>query len=431
MIDRYTTAAMSEIWSEENRFAVMLRVELAACRAWSEEGRIPPEALDDILKKATFSIARIEEEERKVHHDVIAFVTSVAESIGENGRYVHLGLTSSDVLDTASSLMLRDALLTVKKATLELDAAVTEKALRYKRLPCVGRTHGIHAEPMSLGLKFLNWHAELGRDLERVELAISQISWGKISGAVGTYALCPPEIEARVCEFLDLKPAPISNQILQRDRHAGVVGALALLGCGLERMAMEIRHLQRTEVGELYEPFGNAQKGSSAMPHKRNPIKSERVCGMARLLRGYALTAMENVALWHERDISHSSAERVIWPDAFHTIHFMLSDMTGIVRALTVDEKRIADDIELTGGLIYSQRVMLALIDELKLPRETVYKIVQDNAMLTAQGGGKFVELLRKDRRLESLIDETKLTSLFELGFYTRYVDRIFERFGL
>ena len=431
MIDRYATAAMSKVWSEESRFAVMLRVELAACRAWSEEGRIPPEVLDDILKKAAFSAPRIAEIESTVHHDVIAFVTSVAESVGENGRYVHLGLTSSDVLDTASSLMLREALLLVKEAALELDSAVTERALQYKRLPCVGRTHGIHAEPMTLGLKFLNWHSELMRDLERIELAISQISQGKISGAVGTYALCPPEIEARVCTFLDLKPALVSNQILQRDRHAQVFNTLALLGSGLERMALEVRHLQRTEVGELYEPFGSGQKGSSAMPHKRNPIKSERVCGMARLLRGYALTAMENVALWHERDISHSSAERVIWPDAFHTIHFMLLDMTDIVRKLTIDERRIQDDIELTKGLIYSQRVMLTLIDELKLPREAVYKIVQDNAMLTAQGEGKFLDLLKKDERLEGLVDEAKLASLFEVGFYTRYVDKIFERFGL
>jgi adenylosuccinate lyase len=431
MIDRYTTAAMSRIWSEENRFAVMLEVELAACRAWSEEGRIPPDALDDILKKAAFSAARIAEIESTVHHDVIAFVTSVAESVGENGRYIHLGLTSSDVLDTASSLMLRKALLLVKEAALELNAAVTEKALRYRHLPCVGRTHGIHAEPMTLGLKFLNWHAELKRDLERIELALSQISQGKISGAVGTYALCPPKIEARACELLDLKPALVSNQILQRDRHAQVLNTLALLGCGLERMALEVRHLQRTEVGELYEPFGSGQKGSSAMPHKRNPIKSERVCGMARLLRGYALTAMENVALWHERDISHSSTERVIWPDAFHTIHFMLLDMTDILRKLAVDEKRIEEDLELTGGLIYSQRVMLTLIDELKLPREAVYKIVQDNAMLTAGGGGKFLDLLKKDERLQDLVDETKLESLFEAGFYIRYVDKIFERFGL
>ena len=428
MIDRYASAAVSEIWSDENRFAVMLRVELAACRAWSEMGKISPEALEDILEKASFSVARIAEIERSVHHDVIAFVTAVAENIGENGRYVHLGLTSSDVLDTASSLMLCESLSLVKKAVLALDEAVVEKAKRYKRLPCVGRTHGIHAEPMSLGLKFLNWHAELERDLERLNLAETQISWGKISGAVGTYALCPPEIEARVCEILGLKPAPVSNQILQRDRHASVVNALALLGCGLERMATEIRHLQRTELGELCEPFGSEQKGSSAMPHKRNPIKSERVCGMARLLRGYALTAMENVALWHERDISHSSTERVIWPDVFHTACFMLSDMTDVIRGLVVDERRLREDLELTGGLIYSQRVMLALIDELKLPRETVYKIVQDNAMRTARGEGKFYDLLAADERLKEVKGE--LERLFNVDFYLRHVDQIFARFG-
>ncbi|MDR3264604.1 MAG: adenylosuccinate lyase [Synergistaceae bacterium] len=431
MIDRYETAEMSAIWSEENRFAVMLQVELAACRAWSERGEIPAEALEDILSRATFSVSRIQEIESAVHHDVIAFVSSVAENVGENGRYIHMGLTSSDVLDTASSILLRESLLAVRKAACDLDAAVVEKARQYRHLPCVGRTHGIHAEPMTLGLKFLNWHAELERDLARVDFAISQIAFGKISGAVGTYALCPPEIEARVCELLNLTPAPVSNQILQRDRHAGVMNAIALLGCGLERMATEVRHLQRTEAGELYEPFGSAQKGSSAMPHKRNPIKSERVCGMARLLRGYAVASMENVALWHERDISHSSTERVIWPDAFHAVHFMLADMTGIVRGLVVDEERIRRNLELTGGLIYSQRVMLALIDELKVPRETAYKIVQENAMRTARGEGKFFDLLREDERLSGVIDAADLSSLFDVDFYTRYVDRIFERFHL
>lgn len=429
MIDRYSTAEMSTLWSEENRFAVMLQVELAACRAWCEKGRIPKEALEDIVGRASFSASRIREIEDKVHHDVIAFVSSVAETVGENGRYIHIGLTSSDVLDTASSIMLRDALLLVRKAVLKLDGAVMAKARQYKHLPCVGRTHGIHAEPMTLGLKFLNWHAELERDLERIDLAISQIAYGKISGAVGTYALCPPEIEARVCELLNLTPAPISNQILQRDRHAQVMNAVALLGCGFERMATEIRHLQRTEVAEIYEPFGSAQKGSSAMPHKRNPIKCERVCGMARLLRGYAVTAMENVALWHERDISHSSTERVIWPDAFHIVHFMAADMTAIVEGLVVDEKRIRQNLEYTGGLVYSQRVMLELIDELQLPRETAYKIVQDNAMRTARGEGKFLELLQADERLRGVIDGNRLASLFDFDFYGRYVDEIFERF--
>jgi adenylosuccinate lyase len=281
-----------------------------------------------------------------------------------------------------------------------------------------------------LGLKLLNWNAELERDVERLDAACSQIAWGKVSGAVGTYAFCPPEIEARVCELLDLGPAPVSNQILQRDRHAAVMGALALLGCGLERMATEVRHLQRTEVGELYEPFGAAQKGSSAMPHKRNPIKCERVCGMARLLRGYALTAMENVALWHERDISHSSTERVIWPDAFHAAHFMLSDMASIVKNLVVDEEKIRRNLDLTGGLVFSQRVMIALIDEMNLSRETAYAIVQENAMRTVRGEGKFLDLLKADARLEGVADGEKLSSLFDVSFYLRHVDRIFDRFA-
>jgi len=430
MIDRYATAAVSKIWNDENRFAVMLQVELAVCRAWSEIGKIPPEALDDILKKATFSVSRIMEIEKTIHHELISFISCVAENIGENGRYIHQGLTSSDVLDTASSIMLRRSLRLIRKATLELDEAVMEKAQQYKYLHCIGRTHGMHTEPTTLGLKFLNWHAELWRDVERIDLAISQIGWGKISGAVGTYALCPPEVEARVCELLELKPIPVSTQILQRDRHAALVNTVALLGSGLERMATEVRHLQRTEVGELYEPFGSEQKGSSAMPHKRNPVKSERVCGMARILRGYALTAMENITLWDERDISHSSTERVIWPDMFHTIHFMLLEMTDIVKNLTVDEKRIKDNLEFTDGLIFSQRVMLALIDEMKLPRDVVYKIVQENAMRTARGEGKFLDLLKADERLKDKVDAATLTALFDLNFYTRYVDQIFARFG-
>ncbi|MCL2010356.1 MAG: adenylosuccinate lyase [Synergistaceae bacterium] len=431
MIKRYATEEMSRIWNEENRYAVMLQVELAACKAWNELGRIPDDALDDIFSKASFSVYRIAEIERSVQHDVISFVTAVAEKIGESGRYLHLGLTSSDVLDTASSLMLREAMQIVRGALLELDAAVVEKAAQYKRLPCVGRTHGVHAAPMTLGLKFLNWHDELLRDIERLDLAMSQSIWGKISGTVGTYAICPPEIEARVCEMLDLKPAPISNQILQRDRHSCMMNAIALLGCGLERMATEIRHLQYTEVGEFCEPLGGYHKGSGTMPHRRNPVKSERICGMARLLRGYALTAMENVALWHERDISYSSTERVIWPDAFHTIHFMLSDMTYVVRGLAIDEKRIADGLELTGGLIYSQRVMLELLDELNLSRDTVYKVVQENAIRTARGEGNFLDLVKRDERIAGKADEKKLESLFDVNFYIRHVDRIFERFGL
>ena len=429
MIERYETREMSELWKEENRFSVMLAVEIAACKAWAEKGRIPAEALNDIESRADFSVERINEIESTVHHDVIAFVTAVAERVGESGRYIHMGLTSSDVLDTASSLMLRKALLIVKEAAEELMRAVMAKARLHKHTPAVGRTHGIHAEPMTLGLRFLNWYSQLERDIERIDLAISQISYGKISGAVGTYALCPPDIEARICELLDLKPAPVSNQILQRDRHANVMNATALLGCTLERMATEVRHLQRTEVREAAEPFGKAQKGSSAMPHKRNPIKCERICGMARLLRGYSATAMENIALWHERDISHSSAERVIWPDAFHLAHFMLKDMRGIVEGLDIDEEQMRRNLDITGGLVFSQRVMLALIDEMKIPRETAYKIVQENAMKTARGEGNFLELLQGDGRLDGFVGKDELAALFDLKFYARYVDLIFDRF--
>ena len=430
MIGRYAVKEIDRLWSEENRLSVMLDVELAVCRAWCELGRIPEPALREILAGARFSVERVREIEEEVQHDVVAFVSAVAENVGESGRYLHLGLTSSDVLDTASSVMLRDSLDLTDAAVRELDAAALDLARRYKRLPCVGRTHGIHAEPTTLGLKFLNWHSELKRDLERLALAREHIACGKISGAVGTYALCPPELEARVCELLGLTPAAVSNQILQRDRHAEVLNALALLGCTMERMATEIRHLQRTEVGEVFEPFGKGQKGSSAMPHKRNPIKCERVCGMARLLRGYALTGMENVALWHERDISHSSAERILWPDAFNLVHFMLRDTTKILRGLTVDEARVRGNIDLTGGLVYSQRVLTFLLDDLKLSREAAYAVVQENAMRTARGEGRFLELLLRDGRIQGLVDPERLAALFENDFYLRHVDAVFERFA-
>ena len=430
MIERYTTKEMARLWSEENRLSVMLDVELAVCRAWCGLGRIPEDALRDILAGARFSVERVREIESEVQHDVVAFVSAVAENVGENGRYLHLGLTSSDVLDTASSVMLRDSLDLTVSAARELDDSVLDLARRYKHLPCIGRTHGIHAEPTTLGLKFLNWHSELKRDLERLELAKQHIAVGKISGAVGTYALCPPELEVRVCALLGLTPAEVSNQILQRDRHAEVLNALALLGCAMERMATEVRHLQRTEVGEAFEPFGRGQKGSSAMPHKRNPIKCERICGMARLLRGCAQTGMENVALWHERDISHSSTERVLWPDAFNLVHFMLRDMTNILRGLTVDEARVRGNIGLTGGLVYSQRVLTFLLDELNLSREAAYAVVQENAMRTARGEGRFPDLLLRDGRIQGLVEPERLEALFENGFYLRHVDAIFDRFA-
>ena len=429
MIERYSERDINALWDEYNRLKVMLDVELAVCRAWSEQGRIPEDALEDIISHAHFTVERVKEIEQRTQHDVVAFVSTVAENIGNNGRYLHLGMTSSDILDTASSIMIRDTLEIIITALDDLDSAVIDLAQKYKYLPCIGRTHGIHAEPMSLGLRFLNWHAELLRDRGRLEYAKKDISAGKISGAVGTYAMCNPQLEARVCELLGLEPAKVSNQILQRDRHAAVLNALALMGSTLERMALEVRNLQRTEVREAFEPFGVGQKGSSAMPHKRNPIKCERICGMSRLLRGYAVTGMENIALWHERDISHSSTERVIWPDAFNIACFMVRSMTKILRGLVVDETRVKHNINQTNGLVYSQRVLTFLLDELKLSREDAYAIVQENAMKTASSGVAFLDLLLTDERLQGAVDPEKIKELFENDFYMRYVDEIFARF--
>jgi len=420
---------MAEIWSEENKFRAWLEVELAVCRVWMEKGVIPADAYEEIRSKASFDIARIDEIEARVHHDVIAFVSAVAETVGENGRYIHLGLTSSDVIDTASSLSLKRSLGIVKKKTEELMESIRLRADEFRYTPCAGRTHGIHGEPTTFGLKLLNWFYQLQRDLERLELAREQISYGKISGAVGNYAHCEPEVERRVCELLGLKPALVSTQILQRDRHSCVMNSVALLGGALDRFATEIRHLQRTEVMEVLEPFGATQKGSSAMPHKRNPILCERISGMSRLLRGYALTAMENMTLWHERDISHSSAERVIWPDAFHLITYMLSKMTHIVKNMVVNSSKMRENLDMTRGLVYSQRVLLDLVERFGLLREEAYAIVQENAMKCWNSNRTFSELLREDERISSRIPEIDLLSLFEPDHYFRWVDEIFSRF--
>ena len=429
MIERYQSKKMQFVWSEQHKYETWLAVELAVCRAWSEMGVISGEDLESIEKNAGFDISRIEEIERNVHHDVIAFVSSVAEKIGDAGRLVHLGLTSSDVIDTASSLILIEALDVIDEELQELMRIVLEKAQAYKFTPCVGRTHGVHAEPTTFGLKLLNWYAELERDRERILFARRQISCGKISGAVGTYAHCPPSIETRVCEILRLVPAKISNQILQRDRHAGVLTAIALLGGALERMAVEIRHLQRTEVLEAAEPFGKSQKGSSAMPHKRNPILCERVSGMSRLLRGYASTALENIALWHERDISHSSVERVIWPDAFHITAYMLETMHRIVSGLAVSPDAMKTNLDKTRGLVFSQRVLLGLVERHGVAREEAYSIVQDNAMQCWDGVGSLEELLSKDPRVSERISREELHKLFDLEMYYAHVNEIFERF--
>ncbi len=431
MIGRYEVPEIQALWSEESKFRTWLEVELAVCGVWKERGVIPTHAYEDIRARASFDIRRIDEIEQEVQHDMIAFVSSVAETVGENGRYIHLGLTSSDVIDTASSLTLKRSLAVVDGKVALLMKAVGKKAHEFRHVPCTGRTHGVHAEPTTFGLKLLNWHYQLSRDRERLSLATEQIGYGKISGAVGTYAHCEPSIERRVCELLGLKPALVSTQILQRDRHGNVMNTLALLGGALERFATEIRHLQRTEVMEALEPFGSRQKGSSAMPHKRNPILCERICGMSRLLRGYALTAMENMALWHERDISHSSAERVIWPDAFHVAVYMLNKMIYIVENMQVNTEKMKENLEITRGLVYSQRILLDLVERFGLSREEAYAIVQENAMACWKGQKPFSELLMEDERVRSRISSEELAELFEPEYYLRWADEIFSRFSL
>ncbi|MCR5335303.1 MAG: adenylosuccinate lyase [Synergistes sp.] len=428
MIPRYETAEIKKIWTDENRFQRWLDVELAAVQAWNEAGEIPDEDCRNIKERAGFSVDRIKEIEEITQHDVIAFVSSVAETIGESGRFVHFGLTSSDVIDTASSLLLGESLDVVIGEMKKLHALLGETAVKYKFAPCPGRTHGIHAEPTTFGLKLLNHYAELGRDIERLTQTKKEMMVGKISGAVGTYANCPPKIEARVCEILGLSIDPVSTQIIQRDRHARIITDLAIAGGTLERLALEIRHLQRTEVLEALEPFKKGQKGSSAMPHKKNPILCERVCGMSRLLRGFAVPALENIALWHERDISHSSVERVMWPDAFSLAHYMTKKMIQIIKGLNVDTDKMLADIDITKGLLFSGRVLIALVENEGISREDAYAIAQDNAMRCWNEKVPLLELLSKDPRITKM-KRSELESLFDLEYYLKHIDEVFARF--
>lgn len=428
MIPRYEVAEISKIWSDENKFRRWLDVEFAVCRAWTEKGVIPEKDFENIKAKAAFNVDRIHEIEAVTYHDMIAFNTCVAETVGESGRYVHLGLTSSDVIDTASSLMLGESLEFTVKNIEKLRKVVGEKAVEYKKTPCAGRTHGIHAEPTTFGLKLLNHYSELGRDIKRLKTAREEMLVGAISGAVGTYANCPPEIEARACELLGLKVDPVSTQIIQRDRHARVLTDLAIAGASLERLALEIRHLQRTEVLEALEPFRKGQKGSSAMPHKKNPILCERVCGMARLLRGNAVPAMEDIALWHERDISHSSVERIIWPDCFHTFNYMCSTMFKIINNLVVNIEEMRENINATNGLMFSGRVLVELVEREGISREDAYAIVQDNAMICWETKTPLLDLLARDARIKKT-SRGQLAELFNLDYYMKHVDEIFARF--
>lgn len=427
MIARYTTTAMEHIWSDENRYQKWLDVELAACEAWSRLGKIPAESLKNIKSTAKFEVKRIEEIEAVTRHDVIAFVSCVGEYVGDDARYIHMGLTSSDVLDTAYALLLKESGQVIMEDLKALLQALKRRAHEFKHVPAMGRSHGIHAEPITFGLKFALWHAETKRNVRRMQEAIDCISYGMISGAVGTFANVPPEVEAHVCKKLRLKPAPISTQVIQRDRHAQFFTTLAIIGGTLEKIATEVRHLQRTEVLEASEPFGKGQKGSSAMPHKKNPILSENITGMARLLRGYCLSSLENIALWHERDISHSSVERVIGPDATTILDFALKRITGLIEGLVVYPENIERNLEMTKGLWHSQNVLLALV-EAGVSRDTAYAWVQRNALPVWEGKKTFKELLLKDKDVVNTLGQKRIEDLFDLSHHLAYVDTIFER---
>ena len=427
MIARYSRAEMARIWSDQSRFGAWLEVELAATEVLAERGVVPPEALAAIREKSRFDVARIDEIEREVKHDVIAFVSNVAENVGPEGRWLHYGLTSSDVVDTAQALLMVRATDLIRDGLARLMAAVRRRAEEHRHTPIMGRTHGMHAEPTTFGLKLALWYAELERHRGRLERAREVIRVGKLSGAVGTFTHLPPEVEEAVCRRLGLLPAPVSSQVLQRDRHAEVMTTLALIAATLEKMAVEVRHLQRTEVGEAEEPFTAGQKGSSAMPHKRNPVGSEQVAGLARVVRANSLAALENVALWHERDISHSSVERVIVPDSFLALDHMLHRMTGIVEGLVVYPERMRRNIESTRGVVFSGRLLNALAAA-GMSREDAYRIVQAHAMAAAQGGDDFRQRVSADPEVRARVSERDLGEVFRLETYLTHVDAIFAR---
>ncbi|NOZ26187.1 MAG: adenylosuccinate lyase [Nitrospirae bacterium] len=427
MIPRYTRKVMEEIWSLENKYRKWLDVEIAACEAWADIGAIPRDAVRIIKEKAGFDVKRIDEIESTVKHDVIAFLTSVSEHVGPESRYIHKGLTSSDILDTALALLMRDAADIIIDDITGLLDVLREQAYRHKNTPCMGRSHGIHAEPMTFGLKFALWHEEMKRNLERMRRAKDVVSFGKLSGAVGTFSNIPPEVEEMVLSRLGLKPEPVATQVVQRDRHAEYLSTLAIVAAGVERVAVEIRHLQRTEVLEAEEPFAKGQKGSSAMPHKRNPIGSENLSGLARVVRSNAIAALENIPLWHERDISHSSVERIILPDSSILVDYMLNRLKGIIEGLQVYPERMEANMKRSFGLYNSQRVMLALTDK-GLTREEAYSIVQRNAMKSWQEGKDFHTLLGEDPEITRHLSLEELDSLFDLSYYLRNVDYIFKR---
>ena len=427
MIERYTLPKMGKIWEPQNRFAKWLQVEILVCEAMAKEGMIPEKSLDTIKKKARFSIDRIQEIEEEVKHDVIAFLTNVEEYVGPDARFIHMGLTSSDILDTAFALQLKEAMLIIIDDVGNLLLVLKDKAFEHKNTVMIGRSHGIHAEPITFGLKLAVWYSEMRRNLTRLEQALDVIGYGKISGAVGTFANIPPQIENYVCNQLDLRPAEISTQIIQRDRHAHYFTTLAILAGSIEKIAVEIRHLQRTEVGEVEEAFTPGQKGSSAMPHKKNPIGSENLSGLARLVRSNSLAAMEDIALWHERDISHSSVERVIAPDSSILIDYMLNRLTRMIKNLVVKKDNMARNLEKLKGLIFSQQVLLALVAK-GCSRQHAYSLTQRISLQAWNTGESFKQLLASDADIQKYLDSKEMEEIFSVNYHLKHVEEIFAR---
>lgn len=425
MISRYSREEMSRIWSDENRYRIWLEVELAVCEAWAHYGEIPAESLSSIKEKAAFNVERIAELERELKHDVLAFLTCVSEHVGDDSRFIHLGMTSSDVLDTAFSIQLREAGGLIVGGLQKLLGILRKKAFDYKDTAMIGRSHGIHAEPRTLGLVFAVWYDEMRRNLERMNAARDAVSVGMMSGAVGTYANITPGVERYACELLGLRPAEISTQVIQRDIYAQYFLCLSLIAASVEKIATEIRHYQRTEVGEMEEPFTEGQKGSSAMPHKRNPVLSENLCGLSRVVRSHSIAALETIALWHERDISHSSVERVIGPDGTILIDFMLERLCGLIEGIRVYPDKLESNIWITRGLVFSQKVLLKLVKK-GLSREEAYLLVQRNAMKCWEEKKDFREMLKTDCRITGILSDKEINSCFELEEDLKNIDHIF-----
>jgi adenylosuccinate lyase len=427
MIERYSRKELTEIWTDESRLNIWLQIETLALEKMADLGLAPKEAVESVRKKGKFDVARVNEIEKEVKHDVIALLTNVAENVGPDSRYVHRGMTSSDVLDTALAVQLKRSTEIILKDIDELIKSLKVRAEEFKYTPCIGRSHGIHAEPITFGLKLISWYAEMKRHKKRILAALEDVAVGKISGAVGTYASVPPEVEVYVMQKLGLKAETVSSQIVQRDRHAAYFSALALLASSIEKFSTEVRHLQRSEVREVEEKFSSGQKGSSAMPHKRNPVLTENLCGLARLVRSYSLAAMENVALWHERDISHSSVERVISPDACTLIDFMLYRFNSVIQNLVVYPERMLENLESSRGLVFSGTLLNMLVEK-NVTREEAYSMVQKHALEAWAGGANLKERVKQDKQITGLLDKNEIDSAFDLKRHTEHVDYIFER---